>query len=164
MVTVFCWARPWVIDVRFSLRVSIQRTARPIRLAAQPRTVASGSAPIFAPNPPPTSGAMTRTASSPTPRLPTSCDRAIWAFCVDSHAVSLPSSPHTHDAPRTSSGAGATRWLTIVCVTTASQLSKRASSNSSAPWTCMTLLPVSGYSSVSPASAASMVATASSGS
>ena len=164
MVIVFCCARPCVIAVRFSLRVSVQRTGRPIRFEAQPSTVASGSAPIFAPNPPPTSGATTRIVSSPTPRPIAIWPRAIWAFCVDSQIVSLPSSPQAHAAPRTSSGAGASRWLITVCVTTASQPSKIESSNAAAPLTWTTLLSVPSKSSVSPASAASMEATASSGS
>ncbi len=44
----------------FSLRVSAQRSARPVCLAAQATMSTSLSTPIFAPNPPPTSGATTR--------------------------------------------------------------------------------------------------------
>src|ERR1700722_8149795 len=60
-------ARPWVIAIRFSLRVSTQRTGLPVCLAAQATTICSRSTPILAPNPPPTSGATTRIASAGSP-------------------------------------------------------------------------------------------------
>src|SRR6266700_2268330 len=63
------WARPWVMPIRFSLRVSAQRTGRPVCLAAQAMMICSLSTPIFAPNPPPTSGATTRIASGGSPAL-----------------------------------------------------------------------------------------------
>ena len=48
----------------FSLRVSTQRTGRPQWRASQPSSTSSGWQEALAPNPPPTSGAMTRTWSA----------------------------------------------------------------------------------------------------
>ena len=105
-----CWARPWVIPTRFSLRVSAQRTARPVRRAAQATTIASRSRPTLAPNPPPTSGVMTRIAAGSRPSAPARMNREICAFCVLTQTVSLPSAQRAATA-RPSSGTGASRWL-----------------------------------------------------
>ena len=81
-VTVCSWARPCVIPTRFSLRVSTQRSGRPVFRAAQATTSASRSAPTLAPNPPPTSGAITRMAPGSMPSAPARMKRVICAFCV----------------------------------------------------------------------------------
>ena len=85
------WARPWVMPTRFSLRVSVQRSARPVFLAAQTTMSASRSMPTLAPNPPPTSGTTTRIWSGAMPRAPQMIRRhscAFWELC---QTVSLPS-------------------------------------------------------------------------
>jgi hypothetical protein len=147
----------------FSLRVSTQRTGRPVCLAAQATTSASRSTPILAPKPPPTSGATTRTAPGSRPSFPAAAPRAIWAFCVLSQSVSR-SSAHTAAADRTSSGTAASRWLVMVRSTTTSQPSNRAGSGSRSPPDPATFDSVPGNSSVPPSRAASMLATAGSGS
>ena len=57
---------------RFSYRVSDHRAGRPSCLATQAVSTDSLSAPNFAPNPPPTSGVITRTSSGLRPTRPTS--------------------------------------------------------------------------------------------
>ena len=59
--TCWTWARPWPMASMFSVRVSPQRIGRPRWRASHGSSASSGLAPIFAPNPPPTSGATTRT-------------------------------------------------------------------------------------------------------
>ena len=155
-------ARPWVIATRFSLRVSTQRTGRPMCLAAHATTIDSRSMPILAPNPPPTSGATTRIASGGSP-MAVRISRAICAFWVDAQTVSLPST-HAAAVDRPSIGRQATRWLTTSPSTMTSQPSKIESSlTSPRPWT-HTFVPAVGKSRLSPARAASMDATAGSGS
>ena len=113
MVTVCSWARPCSIPVMFSERVSFHRTGRPVCRASQHTSANSGSAPIFAPNPPPTSGVIRCTAEASTPSQPATSSRAMCAFWVEAQRVNRPSSPHTADAALVSSGHGASRWLTI---------------------------------------------------
>ena len=117
-------ARPCVIAIRFSLRVSTQRTGLPVCFAAHATTICSLSTPILAPNPPPTSGATTRIASGGSP-IAVKISRASWAFCVDAQTVSLPSLKAAAVA-RPSIGRQATRWLTMSPSTTTSQPSKIA--------------------------------------
>ena len=45
---------------------------------------------ILAPNPPPTSGAMARTSSSPMPFSLAMNVRRMWGFWVDDHTVIVP--------------------------------------------------------------------------
>jgi hypothetical protein len=94
--------------MRFSLRVSTQRTGRPARLAAHATAMTSRSVAILAPKPPPTSGAMTLMASWSRPSAPATAPRVSCAFWVLAHKVSRPSA-HRAAAARTSSGTGATR-------------------------------------------------------
>ena len=156
------WARPWVIAIRFSLRVSTQRTARPVCLAAQAIRICSRSTPIFAPKPPPTSGATTRIASGGSP-IAVRISRESCAFWVDVQTVSFPSF-QTAAVARPSIGSAATRWLTMSPSTMMSQPSKIESSLTSPPPVTHTFVPASGFSSVSPLRAASMDGTAGSGS
>jgi hypothetical protein len=157
-------ARPWVIATRFSRRVSAHRTGLPTRVAAQATAIVSRSAPILAPNPPPTSGAITRIAARSRPSRLASLERVICAFCVLAHTVSRPPA-QVAAAPRPSIGTGATRGFTIVASTTASQPSNSASPVSFAsPSAATRLVPAAGNSRVRPASASSKSITASSGS
>ncbi len=84
------WARPCDIATMFSLRVSAQRSARPVFLAAQAMVIVSRSMPILAPNPPPTSGTTTRIWSGAMPRAPARISRLTCAFCELTQTVSLP--------------------------------------------------------------------------
>jgi hypothetical protein len=147
MVTVWRWARPCVIPVRFSILVSAHRAGRPSRLATQQTTACSGSAANFAPNPPPTSGVTTRTAAGSTPSMAASTPRVSCAPWFGSHTVSLPSSPQIAAAALVSIGAGARRWLTIVRETTTSQPSNRSAASAAAsPNAAATLPPAAGNS------------------
>ena len=76
-----------------------------------PRTISSGYVEILAPKPPPTSGVMMRTTSASTPLAATIGSLIPWACCVETHWCRRPSIQATAE-PRTSSGHGATRWLT----------------------------------------------------
>ena len=81
------------------------------------------------------------------------------------HAVSRPSSPQTATAARGSIGAGATRWLTIVRVTTTSQPSNRSALSAAAsPKEAATLVPASGNRTTPPSAASAMSITGGSGS
>jgi len=72
------------------------------------------------------------------------------------HAVSRPSWPHCATAARTSSGAGATRWLMMVRETTTSQPSNRSALNLAASLKEMaTLVPAAGNSTAAESRAAS---------
>ena len=74
-----------------SLRVSVQRTGRPVARASQATRTSSTSSPL-PPKPPPTSGATTRTWSGAMPRIAAKPSRSWWGVCVDSHTVRRPSS------------------------------------------------------------------------
>ncbi len=119
IVTSWICARPCTMAVMFSVRVSVQRTGRPQRRASQPSTRSSGCPPILAPNPPPTSGATTRTLASSSPYVDANANRSPWAFCVEHHSTRRPST-HAAAADRPSSGAAARRWFTIRWRTTTS--------------------------------------------
>ncbi len=151
------------MPTRFSLRDSIQRTACPVCLAAQATAMASRSTATLAPNPPPTSGAITRTFAGSRPRVPAMAPRASCAFWVLDQIVSR-SPVQAAASARGSSGTGARRWLTIVRSITTSQPSKLASSQSPAVPVPSRLLSVPGNSSVSPVRPSSMLGTAGSGS
>ena len=131
-----------------SLRVSVQRTGRPSLRASQ-TTSTSSTLSIFAPKPPPTSGATTRICSGSSPSVPASTIRSWCGVCVESQAVRRPSSPTVAAAERGSSGHGAMRWLTSVPETTTSHPSKSFSSCSGEPERAATFVPASGKRSTS---------------
>ena len=110
---------------------------------------------------------MMRTWSGSTPLAAVIDWRAPCACCVDSHWCSRPST-HAAADPRTSSGQGATRWLTSRWVTRTSQPSKNESSvmpgMPSAVESNTTLLPAFGYRSVLLATEVSTSSRTSSGS
>ena len=133
-------------------------------LRASHGTITVSTLSPFAPNPPPTSGATTRTPSSPRPRKSPSTWRSRCGVCVESHRVIRPSSPSSATHPRASSGQAASRWLTSRPETTTSQPSNSALSGASSGWLAQTFVPSSGYRSTSPASAASGSTTAGRGS
>ena len=110
------WARPWAI-AEHVLRAGLDPAHRPAELPGEPRRRAtySGSAPNFAPNPPPTSGVMTRTwRRASRPRHSAIASRAALGALVGHQRVSRPSSPHAAAAAaRPPAAPAATRWLTI---------------------------------------------------
>ena len=61
------WSRPWWAANSDSERVSVHLTGLPSFRATATQSISSGSTPILPPNPPPTSGAITRTFDSGTP-------------------------------------------------------------------------------------------------
>ena len=132
MVIVWRCARPCVIAIMFSLRVSAQRAGRPSRRAAQQTTACSGSAPNLAPNAPPTSGVMIRRLAGSIASILARAPRVPCAPWFGIQAVSRPSSPQAAAAARVSIGAGATRWLTMVRLTTTSQPSNRSARSAAA--------------------------------
>ncbi len=118
---------------------------------------------IFAPKAPPTSGAMTRIWDGSSPSTPASASRSPCGACVQSQAVSLPSS-NVAAIERGSSGHGAIRWLRSVSETTTSQPSKRSSACAAGSVWAATFVPASGKSSVSSFSASCGSITTGSGS
>ena len=156
MVITWRWARPWVIPIRFSFRVSAQRAGRPSCRATQQTTACSGSAPNLAPNAPPTSGVMIRRLDGSIASIAARTLRVSWAPWFGIQAVSRPSSPQAAAAARVSIGAGATRWLTMVRLTTTSQPSNRSGwSAAASPKVAVTFVPASGNSRPREPSAAS---------
>ena len=150
-----------------SLRVSVQRVDRPSSRASH-ETMISSVRPlddtIFAPNPPPTSGAITRTSDGSIPSIPAIASRSWCGVCVLSHTVSLPSS-NCAAVERGSSGHGAMRWLTSVPETVTSQPSKRSSALAAGGCVrAATFVPAPGKRSVSSFSASSGSTTTGSGS
>ena len=121
--------------------------------------MASRSTATLAPNPPPTSGVITRINAGSSPTAPAMAPRASCAFWVLDQIVSR-SPVQAAAIARGSSGTGASRWFTIVRSSTTSQPSKLVSSPSPAVPVPRMLLSVPGNSSVPPVRASSMPGTA----
>ncbi len=155
MVIVWRCARPCVIAIMFSFRVSAHRAGRPSCRAAQQTTACSGSAPNLAPNAPPTSGVMIRTLAGLTASILARASRVPCAPWFGIQAVSRPSSPHVAAAARVSIGAGATRWLMMVRLTTTAQPSNRSARSAAAsPNVAVMFVPASGNRRLGGSSAA----------
>ena len=114
IVTDCRWARPCVIPTRFSLRVSVQRTARPVRLAAQATAITSRSMPTLAPNPPPTSGVITRIAARVQAQHPGQDEPGDLRVLRAHPDGQLAVRPARAATARPSIGTGASRWLMMV--------------------------------------------------
>ena len=135
-------ARPWCMATMFSLRVSVQRTGLPVWRAVQPTSTSSTSRPL-APNPPPTSGATTRTCSASNP---SSIPSTILSWCGvwdEIHRVSRPSSPNWALDDRGSIGRPFRRWL-INCPVTTTSLEANSSGSGSSGRRKQMLVPTSG--------------------
>ncbi len=103
--------RPWSSDSSASDRVSTQATGRPSRRAAQATRASSRERPPFIPNEPPTSGAITRSASSSQPKSaasPLRMANGLWVLVVSS---SRPSGATRPQAARGSMVQAATRVM-----------------------------------------------------
>jgi hypothetical protein len=130
-----------------SLRVSVQRVGLASSCASQATRISSVrplADKTFDPNPPPTSGATTRTCAASMPSMPAIASRSWCGVCVLSQIVSLPSS-NAAAVDRGSSGHGAIRWLTSVPETVTSQPSKRSSACAAGGWVrAATFVPAPG--------------------
>ena len=77
------WARPWIVDVAASVRVSVQRTVPPWRLAKAMQMSSSAYTFSLQPKPPPTLGAMTRNFCSGMPKVRAPMTFRTWGIWVD---------------------------------------------------------------------------------
>ena len=97
--------------IRFSRRSSIQTTVLPVSRAASATASSSGWSGIFCPNPPPTSGVMTRMRASPMPVAIASLRRSRCGDWVELQKVSSPVAGSYEAAqPRASMGTAAYRF------------------------------------------------------
>ena len=81
------WSRPWWADRMLSERVSVYLTGLPTRFAAMNVSISSPVTCSLPPNPPPTSGAMTRTFCSGVPVSSAIRNRRMCGICVDDQIV-----------------------------------------------------------------------------
>ena len=86
-VSFWIWSRPWCAAISDSLRVSVYLHGLPIRRAARKVMNSSGVTCSLPPNPPPTSGAITRILCSGTPRTSASISRRMCGTWVADHMV-----------------------------------------------------------------------------
>jgi hypothetical protein len=107
------WSRPWASFRKLSRRSAVHFTGRASALEAQAATTSSLYTKIFEPNPPPTSGAITRIFVSGMPRMKAAMrSRWTWGFCEVTQSVRSPV-PGAYDAThaRGSIAFGIRRWL-----------------------------------------------------
>ncbi len=123
-------ARPCVSARSPSERDSVHRTGPPNRLEAAATAMYSGYTCSLAPNPPPTSGAIVRTASRSTPSTSARSFRTSNGTWVDTQTVYVPSPWGSTAMPLPSMGTGATRWFTNRARATTSAPSSTSSSQS----------------------------------
>jgi hypothetical protein len=148
MVTVWRWARPWVIPTRFSFRVSVQRAGRPSRRATQHTTACSGSAPNLAPNAPPTSGVMIRIRPGRSRACPASAALGtLRALVGDPRRQPAVRPPGARPRPGSPSGpARPAGWRSSGRPPPRSRRTGRPSSASGSPKVAATLVPAAGNS------------------
>ena len=160
-ISTYCtWPRPWPIATMFSERVSTHLTGRPSSIADLAATTPSDEM-CFAPNEPPTLGAITRRRSASMPSEPASTPRimcGIWHARCTTRSKS-PSSGTTAIA-LPSIGTTATRWFSKRPRTTTSAPSSASSRPVCMPMTMFEPI-ASNCSGASDASAASMSTAAS---
>ena len=124
--------RPCGEDSDCSRRSSVQRTGRPSSAAANATTgVSTGNVPLE-PNPPPTSGTITRSDASSRRSICASCARGRCALSDDVHTVSR-SPSGTASAPLPSSKAFVSRPITRSVRTTCAA---RANAPATSPSRC----------------------------
>ena len=80
-------SRPWWADIRLSERDSVYLTGLPSRFAATKAISSSGVTWSLPPNPPPTSGATTRTLCSGVPVIAAIRNRRMCGICVADQIV-----------------------------------------------------------------------------
>ena len=104
--------RPCCVVTRSSIRVATHLSGRPSRRASHGMSTSSRYGPPLTPNPPPTSGAMTRTRAGIRPSSRATSSRIRWGTCVEDQIVSA-SSAQRAATPRGSRGTPASRaWRT----------------------------------------------------
>ena len=82
------WSRPWWAVSSDSERVSVHLTGLPSFWATSSVTTSSGATAILPPKPPPTSGAMTRSLCSGSPRVSASIVLRMCGTWVEDHMTS----------------------------------------------------------------------------
>ena len=121
--------------MKLSRRSAVHLTGRPSAREAQVTTHSSGYTKILEPNPPPTSGEMTRSLCSGIPRTNAAISRR-WTcgFCVVTQRVISPvAGLALASAARGSMALGMSRWLTKCSFTTLAAPRKAASVLSLSP-------------------------------
>ena len=83
-------SRPWCAEIMLSDRLSVYLTGLPTRSAARNVISSSGVTWSLPPNPPPTSGAITRILCSGRPVMSASMIRRMCGICVADHIVGSP--------------------------------------------------------------------------
>ena len=86
-VSFWIWSRPWCAVRIDSVRVSVNFTGLPSRRATRKQTSSSGVNCSLPPNPPPTSGAITRIFDSGTPVTTARKNRTKCGTWVEVHIV-----------------------------------------------------------------------------
>ncbi len=102
------WSRPWCALISDSLRDSVNLTGLFSLRATSVQITSSGVTCSLPPNPPPTSGAMTRTLCSGMPSVRPSMVRRMCGICVADHIV-IPSFTGCTTVERGSMNAGMSR-------------------------------------------------------
>ena len=111
IVMSWIWSRPWCADISDSERDSVYFTGLPSLRATSVVMISSGVTGILPPNPPPTSGAITRTLCSGMPSVSASIVRRMCGICVADHMVT-PSPTGWTTVERGSMNAGMSRcWM-----------------------------------------------------
>ncbi len=87
IVMSWIWSRPWWADISDSDRDSVNLAGLPSLRATSVVITSSGVTGIFPPNPPPTSGAMTRTFCSSMPSVSASIVRRMCGIWVADQTV-----------------------------------------------------------------------------
>ncbi len=131
---IFChWSRPWWPAISDSERVSVYLIGLPSRRATAQVIHSSGVVCSLPPNPPPTSGAMTRIFDSGTPVVAASAKRRMCGIWVADHMVSC-SPVGSTTTERGSMNAGIRRcWRNSRSTTTPSARAVAMASSTSLP-------------------------------
>ncbi len=102
-------SRPWIVARFASVRSSVHFTGRPSLRASAITITSSAYTSSFDPNPPPTSGAITRTFASGMPSTSVYAVRMMCGPCVEVIMVTSPAALTSQSAPRGSIGVGISR-------------------------------------------------------
>ena len=133
----FChWSRPWWAAISDSERVSVYLHGLPILRATDQVIHSSGVVWSLPPNPPPTSGAITRILDSGTPVVAASRNRVMWGICVADHIV-ICSPVGSTTVDRGSMNAGISRcWRNSRSITTPLARASAIASSTLPPLPC----------------------------
>ena len=109
IVESWIWSRPWCAAISDSERVSVYLTGLPSRRATSSVMISSGVTCSLPPNPPPTSGAMTRSLCSGMPGDSAIITRRMCGIWVADHMVMLLARAARTTVERGSMNAGISR-------------------------------------------------------